>query len=136
FPAAVSLLVGLGFFYLALPKLPAYGQISTATSNQNPPVASVVNESVRPRVAPPALSSTESKTAAAENVKLKYSLEWAFGGKAQRGWYLYVPLIQQLIETEQGAETPDFALALADWQKGAELPANGILDDKTLYKMI
>jgi hypothetical protein len=74
--------------------------------------------------------------AIARNMQLKYELEWQFGGKQQHGWYLYVPLISRLIETDKDAATNDFASSLSRWQKGAGLQADGILDDETLYRMV
>ncbi|HEX8720147.1 MAG TPA: M15 family metallopeptidase [Pyrinomonadaceae bacterium] len=74
--------------------------------------------------------------AAARNTALKYELGWAFGGKQQRGWYLYTPLISRTIETDDEAAGPEFASALSRWQKAAGLPASGVLDGETLYQMV
>ncbi len=74
--------------------------------------------------------------AAEQNLTLRGGLTWAFGGKQQRGWYLYTSLIGQLLDTDADASTPEFALALSRWQKGAGLSPTGILDDETLYKMV
>lgn len=74
--------------------------------------------------------------AATQNSLLKYELSWAFGGKQQRGWHLYTPLISRLLET--GAEVPGdgFAAALSRWQKGSGLQPSGVLDGETLYRMV
>ncbi|HKY29706.1 MAG TPA: D-alanyl-D-alanine carboxypeptidase family protein [Pyrinomonadaceae bacterium] len=77
-----------------------------------------------------------SASASRENARLRDELEWQFGGKPQRGWYLYVPLIRELIKTNQEPTSDEFAEALARWQKGARLAATGVLDAKTLYSMI
>ena len=74
--------------------------------------------------------------AVAQNLSLKNDLSWAFGGKQQRGWYLYVPLISSMLEADGDAATPEFASALARWQKQTGLSGNGVLDDQTLYKMV
>jgi LAS superfamily LD-carboxypeptidase LdcB len=74
--------------------------------------------------------------AAARNTLLRYELNWAFGGKQQRGWHLYAPLISRLLTTENDAATNDFASALSRWQRSAGLDANGVLDDETLYRMV
>jgi D-alanyl-D-alanine carboxypeptidase len=74
--------------------------------------------------------------AATRNTLLKYELSWAFGGKSQRGWYLYTPLISRLLETDKDAATNDFASALSRWQRGAGLEPNGVLDDETIYRMV
>jgi hypothetical protein len=75
-------------------------------------------------------------SAATRNNDLRFQLDWAFGGKRQRGWHLYVPLIARLIETEQDAPTAGFAAALSRWQKAAGLSPSGVLDDDTLYQMV
>ena len=75
-------------------------------------------------------------TAVTSNIRLKDSLQWAFGGKTQRGWYLYVPLIQHTIGTDSDINTAEFAGAVAAWQQKHGLPANGIVNGETLYQMI
>jgi uncharacterized protein YcbK (DUF882 family) len=75
-------------------------------------------------------------SAATRNTALKYELSWAFGGKQQRGWYLYTPLITRLLETEGEAAGSDFASALSRWQTQAGLRPSGVLDDETLYRMV
>jgi zinc D-Ala-D-Ala carboxypeptidase len=74
--------------------------------------------------------------AAAQNADLQNNLSWTFGGKQQRGWYLYVPLIRQLLGTESSPHEAEFALALSRWQKSVGLPPNGVLDNATLAVMI
>jgi LAS superfamily LD-carboxypeptidase LdcB len=86
----------------------------------------------------PAESSAPSAfgAAATRNTALRYELNWAFGGKQQRGWYLYAPLISRSIETEKDSATNDFADALSRWQTRSGLEASGVLDDTTLYKFV
>jgi zinc D-Ala-D-Ala carboxypeptidase len=86
--------------------------------------------------AEPGAGATAFGAAAARNSALRFELDWAFGGKQQRGWYLYVPLISRTIETEKDSTTGDFASALSRWQKGAGLAPSGVLDDGTLYRMV
>jgi zinc D-Ala-D-Ala carboxypeptidase len=74
--------------------------------------------------------------ASQQNLLLKNDLEWAFGGKQQRGWYLYTSLIGRMLDTESDASSPDFASSLAGWQKRTGLAPTGILDDQTLYRMV
>ncbi len=76
------------------------------------------------------------KTAIERNSQLKNNLKWTFGGKTQTGWYLYVALIQQLIDTDEKPESEQFAVALSKWQTGYRLDPNGIMDAETLYRMI
>ncbi|CAN5566276.1 hypothetical protein BH20ACI4_BH20ACI4_18160 [soil metagenome] len=80
-------------------------------------------------------SSIFSK-AALTNAKLRSSLKWTFGKKAQTGWFLYVPLIQHTIKTENAPASNEFALALFVWQKKNSLAPNGILDEDTLLALI
>jgi LAS superfamily LD-carboxypeptidase LdcB len=74
--------------------------------------------------------------AAEQNAKLKSDLAWTFGAKRQRGWRLYTPLIQRLLDTDAGPETTTFAQALAGWQELAGLPPTGALDQQTWMKMV
>src|SRR5918998_15968 len=55
--------------------------------------------------------------AAAQNATLRNELAWTFGGKQQRGWYLYDLLIRKTLNTQHDSMTSDFAAALAVWQK-------------------
>ena len=79
---------------------------------------------------------TKLALAARQNSDLSTELLWIFGGKQQRGWYLYTPLIQHLIGTQSDPMTESFAKALSSWQAKSGLVSNGILDDITFYKMI
>src|SRR5215510_1971078 len=74
--------------------------------------------------------------AAEQNARLKSDLNWAFGAKQQRGWYLYVPLIQSLLDTDSAPETNAFAQALANWQRSAGLTSTGVLSQETWMKMV
>ena len=74
--------------------------------------------------------------AAEQNRTLRDTLRWTFGGKPQRGWMIYVPLIQRLIDTDEDAATERFAERLARWQKRVGLAATGVLDEPTLMRMI
>ncbi len=76
------------------------------------------------------------KKPAAQNVKLQYSLQWTFGRKKQRGWYLYVPLIQEALKTKGEANTPQFARAVFKWQLSKKIFANGVINRKTLYSFV
>jgi zinc D-Ala-D-Ala carboxypeptidase len=78
------------------------------------------------------------REAARRNALLSRDLDWVFGGRQQRGWALYVPLISQLIghDREGDAAADDFASSLARWQEGAGLRPSGVLDDGTLARMV
>lgn len=73
---------------------------------------------------------------AKRNALLSRELNWTFGGKQQRGWYLYTSLIKQLINTKHDNATIQFAQAVARWQAKSGLASSGILDEETLYAMI
>jgi hypothetical protein len=133
---------------LALAGLFAYAAKSGYGQTQQPAEAATVKPNAllptvatRERKAPAAAGEVEKVSnlfagAATRNNDLRFDLDWAFGGKQQRGWQLYVPLITRLIETEQDAPTPAFASALARWQQRAGLRPDGVLDDETLYRMV
>ena len=74
--------------------------------------------------------------AARENASLRNDLKWIFGGKDQKGWYLYTLLIQKLIDTKDDPGSPKFARAVSRWQTKSGLKATGIINDETLYAMI
>jgi D-alanyl-D-alanine carboxypeptidase len=149
--AAISAIVFALAALAALAARTGYGQ--SQTKEQTPTPAVVVEGNhlqptavVRERragatgtetSAPSEASHTSLFDAAAtRNNALRYELSWAFGGKQQRGWYLYAPLISRTIETEKDSATGDFASALSRWQKSSGLEANGVLDDQTLYRMV
>ena len=73
---------------------------------------------------------------ATRNSRLQSELSWAFGGKSQRGWQLYTPLIASMIDSDGDGSTGDFALKLYEWQKSKGIEPNGVLDDYTWSKMI
>jgi hypothetical protein len=70
--------------------------------------------------------------AAAENARMRNSLQWVFGGKQQNGWNIYVPLISHTIGTENGPDSFEFADAVSNWQADRGLSATGIIDRDTL----
>jgi D-alanyl-D-alanine carboxypeptidase len=74
--------------------------------------------------------------AAARNAQLRTELKWLFGGKPQRGWYLYTALIGRLLDTKRDPGSDEFASALARWQKKSGVTPSGVLDDTSFYKII
>jgi zinc D-Ala-D-Ala carboxypeptidase len=109
---------------------PAPAMVSSETAAVTPAVANA------PGPEEPTPIDSQFEQAAARNVELQNNLSWTFGGKQQRGWYLYVPLIRHLIGTETSPNEAAFALALSRWQKTVGLPPNGVLDNATLAVMI
>jgi D-alanyl-D-alanine carboxypeptidase len=73
---------------------------------------------------------------ARRNALLSTSLVWTFGSKKQQGWYLYTPLIKQLIDTRQNPDSVQFARAVAHWQAKSALKPIGVIEEETLYAMI
>jgi LAS superfamily LD-carboxypeptidase LdcB len=74
--------------------------------------------------------------AAEHNAALQNELVWTFGGKPQRGWYLYDSLINHSLNTQNDTSSSGFAAALAGWQKKVGLNPNGVLDEESLNRMI
>jgi D-alanyl-D-alanine carboxypeptidase len=74
--------------------------------------------------------------AASRNSVLRTELNWTFGGKQQHGWYLYTPLINQLLDGQYDTGSDHFASALSRWQKKSGLTPSGVLDEEALYKMV
>lgn len=95
---------------------------------------------VRAKSTEAAIESTTAASAfgpaATRNGLLRGELNWTFGGKKQRGWHLYTPLISSLLGTEHDAASAGFASALASWQEGSGLRPSGVLDDESLNSMI
>lgn len=81
-------------------------------------------------------STGEPASPPLRNALFSTELSWAFGSKPQRGWFLYKPLIDRLLDTKHDAGSDGFVKALARWQEKAGLLPNGVLDDETLYAMI
>src|ERR1043165_8561852 len=109
--------------------LGAVGQ-SPRSKNEAPvtPVARVTEPSNAS-----ATKTTAFTAAAAENATLRNDLTWTFGGKQQRGWYLYDLLIG---ETLNHHDDTDFAESLAKWQKKRGLTADGVLNENALMALV
>jgi D-alanyl-D-alanine carboxypeptidase len=83
-----------------------------------------------------ASTSSEFATAATTNATLRNDLTWTFGGKQQRGWYLYELLIGETLNSEHDPTTSNFAASLAKWQKKRGITADGVLDEDALMAMV
>jgi len=81
-------------------------------------------------------SASSLRAAAARNAQLRNELNWTFGGKPQRGWYIYTALINRLLKTDRDPAFTGFASAVARWQQKSGLKASGVLDEESLYAMI
>ena len=81
-------------------------------------------------------SSPAFTAAASQNIALRDEVTWTFGGKQQRGWYLYDLLIGDTLNSKDGPLSNDFAASLSKWQKKSGLGSSGVLDENTLMAMI
>ncbi len=77
-----------------------------------------------------------SAEAVAKNIQLQTELEWGFGGRTERGWYLYLPLISSLIGAGEDPTSRDFARALARWQAQRNLKPSGVLNTESWMQMV
>jgi zinc D-Ala-D-Ala carboxypeptidase len=96
-------------------------------------------QSPRPVRQTSAVNTTSTSTfaaAATTNTTLRNDLTWTFGGKQQRGWYLYDLLIGKTLNTKHDPLTSDFAASIASWQKRRGIKADGILDQDALMAMV
>ena len=107
---------------------------SSRGQSQDPKTDSTVKGN--PALLEHASTSSDFAGAAARNATLQNELEWTFGGKPQRGWYLYNLLIAQTLNTKSDPVSSDFAVALSGWQKKLGLNANGVLDEDTFMTLV
>jgi len=105
-----------------------HGQSQSKSAPAGKPAVRV-SEIVAPKV-------SAFTSAATENANLRDELAWTFGGKQQRGWYLYDLLIGKTLDTREDILTTDFAEQLAAWQKKRGLQADGVLDEDALMAMV
>ena len=85
---------------------------------------------------PSATKNAAFVAAATQNSQLRNELTWTFGGKQQRGWYLYDLLISKTLNTDDGPGTSDFAAAIASCLKRNRLTADGVLDQDAFMRMV
>jgi zinc D-Ala-D-Ala carboxypeptidase len=91
---------------------------------------------VRARASRESSPASSLRLAAPRNASLRRELSWTFGGKPQRGWQIYEPLIGRLLQTEHKAASEGFAAALTSWQKRTGLRPTGMLDEESLNAMV
>ena len=117
---------------------------SSRTSSNEATRASYGGEVVRLSAPTKAVPETVSKSntvtpfesASSANLQLQSNLDWHFGGRPQRGWSLYTPLIGDLIGAATDATPGEFAMQLSAWQKENRLDPSGILDGETWSQMV
>jgi hypothetical protein len=137
FPLFVAIIV-IGAFL-------SIGRVINRAQSQTPSKSATSNSGsqVKPTVMLPDSSVRPSGNGglimalpAARNEALSRELVWTFGGKQQKGWYLYTRLINRLLGTEADTTSVTFAAALSKWQSGAGLTPTGVLDEATLDAII
>jgi len=91
------------------------------------------------KVAPKATSSASEFSAfalaATRNAELQNNLGWAFGGKSQRGWALYTPLIANLVGCKDDV-AGELAMRVSAWQQVNGVASTGVLDGDTWSRMV
>ena len=134
--------VHIALVFVALAVLLGVVSFETRSSrgqSQSPKADSRVKPTVLkmdPRDALAEKASSIFAAAGERNAALQNELVWTFGGKQQRGWYLYDALINQSLNTQNEASSGGFAAALASWQKKVGLNPSGVLDEESLNRMI
>ncbi len=121
---------------IAIASFAARGQSQPAPKAESRVKPTVLVKGGRDDAAKRESAAAAFSPAAARNATLRNDLTWWFGGKEQRGWYLYVPLINHLLNTEEDAASNGFAFALARWQEKSGLNPSGVLDEESFNAMV
>jgi len=114
----------------------ARGSRGGTGQSTRPKPAAPVKTTVLTSSARPAASSATTSATVAQNLVLKNDLSWTFGGKQQRGWYLYELLIGRTLDVHAGNVDEDFTSAVARWQKKRGLTASGLLDENSWMALV
>src|SRR5690349_8519286 len=110
--------------------------LAVAVSAQSPRPAQKTSAATRIATTAPVPNTSAFATAATANAAFRNELTWTFGGKQQRGWYLYDRLIGKTLDTLDDPGTSDFAASIAAWQKQRGITADGVLDEDALMAMV
>ncbi|HWP41801.1 MAG TPA: D-alanyl-D-alanine carboxypeptidase family protein [Blastocatellia bacterium] len=136
----VVLLAGVVLIAAFESKSAGQSSQSRPARSSGPSSDSLVRLSAPASPAPEAVTrnpaSAAFASAASMNARLQLGLRWGFGGRTQRGWKLYTPIIAHLIGADGDASTSEFAMALARWQSENGLGQRGILDQETWSRMV
>ena len=116
------------------PKSESPVKSTVLTNRTKPNASSSTPSSSTPSSARP--TAATASAAVAKNTVLKNELGWTFGGKQQRGWYLYDLLIGKTLNTDAGTVDEDFAGAVSTWQKKRGLSASGVLDENSWMALV
>jgi D-alanyl-D-alanine carboxypeptidase len=125
----------------ALAVLVTGGAAFSAGCGLNPLAAVPVSAepSKEPKTSKPAARSEAAPylAAAEQNVRLANEISWSFAGRAQHGWAIYEPLVASYVGADADASTPEFALAVATWQKAHGVrPADGVVTLECWQRMM
>jgi uncharacterized protein YcbK (DUF882 family) len=126
--------VHIAFVFVALAAVIAFIFFSAPSSRGETP--SITEQARNASSSTTRNSSSAFAEAATQNTQLRNELTWTFGGKQQRGWYLYDLLISKTLNTRDEPGTSDFAAAIAGWQKRNRLTADGVLDQDAFMRMV
>ncbi|HKR14052.1 MAG TPA: D-alanyl-D-alanine carboxypeptidase family protein [Pyrinomonadaceae bacterium] len=125
--AALAVVVG----FVSLGARGSGGQApAPAKKSQSPVKATALTKETKAKI-----SSTTS-AAATRNLTLRDELNWTFGGKQQRGWYLYDSLLAVTLNSDDAPIGDEFAEAIEKWQKRRGLSASGVLDETSWMAMV
>ena len=125
---ALGLFVSTGLVWSA----PGRGQTKTEPESTVKPIVKITTQPVSVS----AKSSSPLSEVAGKNVMFRNDLSWTFGGKEQRGWFLYDLLIGKTLDTQSLSDSGDFAATLSAWQRRKGLSNSGVLDEDSLMAMI
>src|SRR2546427_2572504 len=134
--------VHIALVFVALAVLLGVVSFETRSSrgqSQSPKADSRVKPTVLkmdPRDALAEKASSIFAAAGERNAALENELSWTFGGKQQRGWYLYDLLVGRTLNTRNQADSNDFAAALATWQQNKRLNPDGMLNEESFMAMV
>jgi hypothetical protein len=91
--------------------------------------------------APPAAAGADCQAArgwdraAQLNAASYRSLNWAPFRRPERGWEIYLPMIQEAVGTDCAPDTPGFAAAFAAWQGDMRLFPNGVMSPEAFQRL-
>lgn len=90
-----------------------------------------------PKAPKPTVSYAAYEDAARQNARLARDIKWTFGGRTQNGWALHGALVATMVGTEADYHSPEFAAAVAEWQKKNDVsPADGVVTRDCWLKMM
>lgn len=132
-PEALRFLGGLAAAILVL------GLVALRVTNSGPvrpaPPGAIAAVSPPPPGQGRASCRTGPAAAAQANAGSVRSLAWSPFGRPEIGWETYAPLVAREIGTGCGPESRGFAAALATWQAGQRLPADGMMSDPVFARL-